>query len=333
MGTIPIDTKKYIIIAYLDDQPPKKIASDLHVSIDDVSAVIEEWKGGYITIFKNETEIAEELKSLARFIKAKNLSLEDLVQGYFYYSIFQDLDKTRVIKLINELKNIPDDKRAEFYSMAERLLNFSKYKNIDFVQIPAALDEMVEKGKSLNIEIKEQDRKLSSLKKEIELLEQERTKIGEDVKKLYDELNFAKNFKENMARLNVSESKLAEFMETIVHSKYNIEYLESLYSAIKNMRLRNMDVDQFLKITDYLEALSQLGLSVSFLKSLKEGLEAQDIDFETYIEESNKYIKSKINYLKEIEDLKKQHKDLENQIRAMRSEIKDYFKKVKPKMK
>ncbi|MGC8497156.1 MAG: hypothetical protein ACP5NL_04060 [Thermoplasmata archaeon] len=333
MDPISIDTKKNIILAYLDDQPPKKIASDLHVNVEDVSAVIEEWKGGYVTIFKNETEIAEELKSLARLIRSKNLSLEDLTLGYFYYTIFQDLDKTMVIKLINELKNIPDDKRTEFYSMAERLLNFSKYKNIDFVQIPAALEEMVEKGKGLNREIKEEEKKLSTFKKEVELQEQERAKIGEEVKKLYEELNFAKNFKENMARLNVSESKLAEFMETIVHSKYNIEYLESLYNAIKNMRLRNMDVDQFLKITDYLEALSKLGFSVSFLKSMKEELEAQGIDFETYIEESNKYMKSKINYLKEIEDLKKQHKDLENQIRAMRSEIKDYFKKVKPKMK
>jgi DNA repair exonuclease SbcCD ATPase subunit len=333
MDPITIDTKKYIILAYLDDQPPKKIASDLHVNLEDVSAVIEEWKGGYITIFKNETEIAEELKSLARLMKSKSLTLEDLTLGYFYYTIFQDLDKTRVIKLINELKNMPEEKRNELYSMSERLLNFSKYKNIDFVQIPAALDEMVEKGKGLNKEIKEKESKLSALKKEIELQEQERAKLGEEVKKLYEELNFAKNFKENMARLNVSESKLAEFMETIVHSKYNIEYLESLYSAIKNMRLRYMDVDQFLKITDYLEALSKLGFSVSFLKSMKEELEAQDIDFETYIEDANKYIKSKMNYLKEIEELKKEHKNLENQIRAMRSEIKDYFKKVKPKMK
>ena len=333
MEFISLDTKKKIILAYLNDQAPKKIASDFNISVEDVSGVINEWTGGYITILKNETEIAEELKELARLIKDKNLSLEELTLGYFYYSIFQDLEKTKVIKLINELKNISEDKRIELYSMAERLLNFSKYKNIDFVQIPIALEEMVEKGKALNKEIKEKESILLNLKKELDKLELEKEKLSNEVKKLYEELNFAKNFRENMIKLNVSESKLTEFMEAIVHSRYNIQYLEAMYSAIKNMRLKNMDIDQFLKLTDYLDSLTNLGLSVSFIKDVKEELEAQDIDFETYINESSKYVKNKINYLKEIEELKKEHKNLENQIRAMRNEIKEYFKKVKPKMK
>lgn len=333
MEYISLDTKKKIIIAYLDDQSPKKIASDFNISVEEVSGVIDEWTRGYITIFKNETEIAEELKELARLIKDKNLSLEELTLGYFYYSIFQDLEKTKVIKLINELKDISEDKRIELYSMAERLLNFSKYKNIDFIQIPIALEEMVEKGKALNKEIKEKESTLLNLKKELDNLELENVNVSNEVKKLYAELNFAKNFRENMTKLNVSESKLTEFMETIVHSRYNIQYLESMYSAIKNMRLKNMDTDQFLKLTDYLDSLTNLGFSVSFLKEMKDELEAQDIDFKTYIDEANKYMKSKINYLKEIEELKKEHKNLENQMRAMRSELKDYFKKVKPKMK
>lgn len=332
MENVSLKNRKKIIIDYLNDVPPEKIASEIRISVDDVKNVLDEWKNGYISVFTNELEISDELKELAKMMKSKDISLEDLLQGYIYSQIFKDLDRDKTLKVIRELSGMNEDKRLEFVNTAEKMLKFSKYKNVNYVDIPDALESMVNRGKEINSELKEKEMLLRKLKGDIEIAEQNIKRLDEEERKLINEIEFSKNIKNYMREFKLDEKRIREFFELLSETGYSLEKWEEIYATIKALKTKNMDVENFMKLSNYLTELMNLGFTTSFLKGLEEELEKQSMNVGQFIDEIEDYIRNKIAYQKEIEELRKEHKALEKEIRSMRSEIKEYFKKIKPKM-
>ncbi len=332
MENLPLKSRKKIIIDYLNDVPPEKIASELKISVEEVKNSIEEWKNGYISIFTNELEISDELKELAKLMKSKEITVEDLIQGYMFNQIFRDLDREKTLKIVRELSAMDENDREEFLRTAEKMIKFSKYKNVNYTDIPDALENMVSRGRELNNELKEKELLLKKLNENIEKLEQRIKNLNDEEKYLSREIEFAKNIREYLNMYRLDEKRVGEFFQLLSETDFSLDRWEEIYNAIKLLKTKNMDVENFTKLSDYLVKLLDLGLSTMFLKNLEEELEKESMSIDDFIDEIEDYIKNKIAYKKEIEELKKEHKNLENQIRSMRSEIKEYFKKIKPKM-
>ncbi|MGC8663592.1 MAG: hypothetical protein ACP5SF_03735 [Thermoplasmata archaeon] len=332
MDNLPLKVKKKIILDYLDDIPIEKTASELKISLDEIKNVLEEWKNGYISIYTGEIEISEELRELARIMKSKELTIEEILKGYFLSQIFKNQDEDKIIKIAREIESLDDVKRKEFLETAEKMLKLSKYKNINYVDIPDALEEMVNKGKELNKEIKEKESILRSLEQNLNTLNINISNLKEQESKLKKEIEFAEKIKNYLTKFKIEEKKIEEFLKFLSETDYSVEKWEEIYKAMDLLKQKNMDVENFTKLSSYLTSLLNMGFTTSFIKVLQSELEEESLDINEFMKEIEDYIKNKITYRKEIDELKKEKKNLENQIRSMRSEIKEYFKKVKPKM-
>ncbi|MDP8011444.1 MAG: hypothetical protein RAK23_01310 [Thermoplasmata archaeon] len=332
MTELTLKAKKKIIVDYLNDVPLEKIAMDLKISLDDIKNVLDEWKNGYISIFMGDSEISEELRELARLMKSKELTVEDLITGYILSQVFKNSNRDKIIKISKEIESMDENKRKEFLETSEKMLKFSKYKNINYVDIPDALESMVNKGKELNKDIKEKENLIKNMEQEIKNLEEKIQEYKQKERELNDKIQFAENLRDYLKKFNIDEKKLNDFLKFISETNYAINRWEEIYKTTELLKQKNLEVENFLKLSNYLISLLDFGLDTGLLKNLKQELENESIDFKEFIEEVNDYVKDKISYKKEIEELKKEHKSLENQIRAMRSEIKEYFKKIKPKM-
>ena len=55
--------------------------------------------------------------------------------------------------LLKQIYSYDNSKRERLINTAEKMIKFSKYEHVDFVDIPDALEKMVEKGKELKNEL------------------------------------------------------------------------------------------------------------------------------------------------------------------------------------
>ncbi len=321
MSEISLKTKNKIIVNFVNGKSVNDISIELKIPIDEINTVIEEWKGGYLNI-ELDKEIPGEIKELAELMRDKELSIQNLIEGYFYYSIFAGMDKNKILMLVKQIYGFDESDREKLLNTAEKMIRFSKYESIDFVDIPEAIEKMVEKGKILNSQLKklndqklEKEEALKSLNMNIE-------ELSSKLQELKNELSLAEYLKTRLSDYNIDESHIRDFLDAMLTAGLDTKNWEELATEIKVIKSKNMSIDQFLKLARYFEELIDHQFTVTMIKELAEKLKVSDIGIEEYLNERYEYTRDKIAYIKSMIELKKEYKAMENRIRDMNTELK-----------
>lgn len=266
-------------------------------------------------------EIAQELKELAFLIRDKEITPHDLVEGYHYYSIFKDKDREKIIGIVNQIYSLDEERMNQFVKTAEKMMNFAKYANIEYVDIPKALDEMVERGKELNRDIKSKEilsleltERLSKIRKELENIEEEK-------KGLEKEIAFSSYLKHELTGGKDDENAIKSAIEGLKHSNYDVGRIKEITSQIALIAKREFTVDQFLKISRYFEELMNLGLTVPTMEKILETVKEDGVTIDEYLNERAMYVRDKLAYLKSLKELMEAHKRAEKQMKQINEEI------------
>jgi SepF-like predicted cell division protein (DUF552 family) len=320
MSEISLKTKNKIIVNFVNGKGVNDISIELKIPIDEVNKTIEEWKSGYLNI-ELDKEIPGEIKELAELMRDKDLSVQSLIEGYFYYSIFTGMDKEKVLSILKQIYGFEESERNKLIKTAEKMIKFSKYENIDYVDIPDALEKMVEKGKILSSQIKELEAHKTENEEILKTLKTNIEELGVKIQEMKTEVELAEYIRTRLSEYNIDNSRIHDFLEAILSAGLDIKNWEELGSEIKELKSRNMSIDQFLKVSRYFEELMDHKFTLAMIKELDEKLKESDIGIEEYLNERYDYVRDKIGYVKRMIELKREHKALENRIRDMNTEI------------
>lgn len=320
MSDITLKTKNKIVVNYINGKNLNDISIELKISIDMIKSVIEEWKNGYLEI-QLDKEITSEIKELAELMREKELTIQNLIEGYYYYSIFSGMEKEKVLIVLKQIYGLEDRERDKLISTAEKMLQFSKYENIDYVDIPDAIEKMVERGKVLNHEIKVKENEITAIQNNLNVLKTEVAGLEEKKGDIEKELEFSNYVNETLSKNNIDEKQVRDFLEALINAGLDVKHWEDIASELKAIKNKNMSIEQFLKVSKYFEELMDQGLTISMIKDLEERLNDSNIEIEEYLNERYEFVKDKIGYFKGIMELRKEQKALENRIRDMRNEI------------
>ncbi|MGC8693927.1 MAG: hypothetical protein ACP5RY_06740 [Thermoplasmata archaeon] len=320
MSEISLKTKNKIIVNFVNGKSVNDISIELKIPIDEVNTVIEEWKGGYLNI-ELDKEIPGEIKELAELMRDKELSIQNLIEGYFYYSIFSGMDKEKILLLLKQVYDYDDGEREKLLNTAEKMIKFSKYENIDFVDIPDAIEKMVEKGKTLNSQLKKLEAQKLEREEVLKTINTSIEELSSKLQEMKNELSLAEYLKSKLSEYNIEESKIRDFLDAMLTVGLDTKNWEELASELKVIKSKNMSIDQFLKVSRYFEGLMEYQFTLTMIKELDEKLKESNIGIEEYLNERYDYVRDKIWYIKSMIELKKEHKALENRIRDMNTEI------------
>ena len=320
MSPVPIKTKNRVIVKFINGRELKDISLEERISLASVEEVIEEWKQGYINMdFGND--VAQELKDLALLIRDKEITPHDLVEGYQYYGIFKDKDKDSIIKIVNEIYSLDETKRESFIKTAEKMMKLAKYNNVDYVEIPKAVDDMVERGKELNREIKSKEIQNLELSERLSKLREELESIGEERKGLAKEIAFANYLRQELPRGGEDEIAIKHAVEGLKLANFDAKRIEEISAQISLIGKRDLSVEQFLKISRYFEELMNLGLSVPTMEKILSNVKEDGVTVDEYLNERAVYVRDKLAYMKSLKDLIEAHKRAEKQIKQINEEI------------
>jgi hypothetical protein len=320
MSPVPIKTKNRVIVKFINGRELKDISLEERISLASVEEVIEEWKQGYINMdFGND--VAQELKDLALLIRDKEITPHDLVEGYQYYGIFKDKDKDSIIKIVNEIYSLDETKRESFIKTAEKMMKLAKYNNVDYVEIPKAVDDMVERGKELNREIKSKEIQNLELSERLSKLREEMENIGEERKGLAKEIAFANYLRQELPRGAEDEIAIKHAVEGLKLANFDAKRIEEISAQISLIGKRDLSVEQFLKISRYFEELMNLGLSVPTMEKILSNVKEDGVTVDEYLNERAVYVRDKLAYMKSLKDLIEAHKRAEKQIKQINEEI------------
>ena len=323
---IGLKLKANIIKEYLQGSSLNDLSIKYNIDIESLKKIINEWIHGYFKVYEDDYY----LRQITSLMMEKDITIEDLVQGYYYFKLFNDMEKEDVVRFIISLKKLDEEKRRSLIENSLKMLKLNKYSGIDYSEIPSALDRMVARGRELKATI-------DSYEKEIAEMENKKREIDNELRDLEKEFEKRKRemdillFMEKSLELKYDEIK--NFLSEAKNINFSSRDLMEVSNALKALRERGMGIEQFIRSVDYLDKLMEMGFSISLIKDLEQDLEGRGVNIQKYLREIDDVIEDKMAYEKKVEDLKKEAKSLENQIRSMRNEIKEYFKKVKPKMK
>jgi hypothetical protein len=320
MNAIPIKTKNRVIVKFINGRKLEDISLEERISLSSVEEVIAEWKQGYVSIDLGN-EIAQEMKDLALMLRDKEITVQDLIEGYYYYNIFKGKERDGVIEIVNEIYSMDSEKRQQFIRTVEKMMNLSRYRNIEYAEIPKAIEDMVERGRELNRELKSKEiqnlevaERLTRLKKEIEELEEEKKNFSK-------EIAFSKYLALELPRGVEDENALKNVIESIKYTGFDAKKIQEVADEIVLIKRRDMGIDQFLKVSKYFEELMQLGLTVPMVEKLLDNVKGYGMDIDEYLNERSQYVRDKIAYTKSLKELIETHKKAEKQIRALNEEI------------
>ncbi|MCL4333792.1 MAG: hypothetical protein M1290_05705 [Candidatus Thermoplasmatota archaeon] len=320
MSSVPIKTKNRVIVKFVNGSKLEDISLEERISLNSVEEILEEWKQGYINMDLGN-DIAQELKELAFLIRDKEITPHDLVEGYQYYGIFKDKEREKVIGIVNQIYSMDDVKRSQFIKTAEKMISFAKYANVEYVDIPKALDDMVEKGKELNREIKSKEIMNLELSERISRIRRELENMEEEKKGLERELAFSAYLKRELKVAEEDENAIKNAIEGLKHSNYDVEKIKEVSSQIAQIAKRELSVDQFLKISRYFEELMNLGLTVPTMEKILETVKEDGVTIDEYLNERAMYVRDKLAYLKSLKELMEAHKRAEKQMKQINEEI------------
>lgn len=323
---IDLKSKAEIVTAYLNGKDIVDISGIFDLGRETVEKIIKEWISGYFKVHDDDYYF----RQIASLLMENDITIKDLVQGYYYHKIFSGMEKEIVIRFIISLNRLDNETRRSLIDNSEKMMKIKKYTGIDYSEIPSALEGMVNRGKELKKEIE-------AYQREIEELHKERDNLNEEIKAMENEFRKRSRdleilfFMEKTLELNHNEIK--EFLREIDGQRYSRRDLMEITRALKILRERGMGMEQFIKLVDYLEGIMKMGFTVSMLRDFEKNLEEKGIRPEKYLRELQDTLEEKVKYEEKLDELRKEAKYLENQIRSMRNEVKEYIRKVKPRMK
>ncbi|MFG1446082.1 MAG: hypothetical protein AAE975_02790 [Thermoplasmatales archaeon] len=320
MSSVPLKTKNRVIVKFVNGRKLEDISLEERISLSSVEEVIEEWKQGYINMDLGN-DIAQELKELAFLIRDKEITPHDIVEGYQYYEIFKDKDRDKIIRIVNEIYSLGDVNGSKFVKTAEKMMNLSKYGNIEYVDIPKALDDMVERGKELNREIKSKEIQSLELTERLGRLRKELEEVEEKKKSLEREIAFSSYLKQELSGGAEDENAIRNTIEGLKHSNFDVKKIVEISSQIALIQRRDMTVDQFLKVSRYFEELMNLGLSVPTMEKILDNVKEDGVTIDEYLNERAAYVRDKLAYLKSLKELMEAHKRAEKQMKQINEEI------------
>ena len=320
MSSVPLKTKNRVIVKFVNGRKLEDISLEERISLSSVEEVIEEWKQGYINMDLGN-DIAQELKELAFLIRDKDITPHDIVEGYQYYEIFKDKDREKIIRIVNEIYSLGDEMGSKFVKTAEKMMNLSKYGNIEYVDIPKALDDMVERGKELNREIKSKEIQSLELTERLGRLRRELEEVEDKKKSLEKEIVFSSYLKQELSGGEEDENAIRNTIEGLKHSNFEVKKIVEISSQIAIIKRRDMTVDQFLKVSRYFEELMNLGLSVPTMEKILDNVKEDGVTIDEYLNERAAYVRDKLAYLKSLKELMEAHKRAEKQMRQINEEI------------
>ena len=320
MSSVPLKTKNRVIVKFVNGRKLEDISLEERISLSSVEEVIEEWKQGYINMDLGN-DIAQELKELAFLIRDKEITPHDIVEGYQYYEIFKDKDRDKIIRIVNEIYSLGDENGSKFVKTAEKMMNLSKYGNIEYVDIPKALDDMVERGKELNREIKSKEIQSLELTERLGRLRRELEEVEDKKKSLEKEIVFSSYLKQELSGGEEDENAIRNTIEGLKHSNFEVKKIVEISSQIAIIKRRDMTVDQFLKVSRYFEELMNLGLSVPTMEKILDNVKEDGVTIDEYLNERAAYVRDKLAYLKSLKELMEAHKRAEKQMKQINEEI------------
>ena len=320
MISVPLKTKNRVIVKFVNGRKLEDISLEERISLSSVEEVIEEWKQGYINMDLGN-DIAQELKELAFLIRDKDITPHDIVEGYQYYEIFKDKDREKIIRIVNEIYSLGDEMGSKFVKTAEKMMNLSKYGNIEYVDIPKALDDMVERGKELNREIKSKEIQSLELTERLGRLRRELEEVEDKKKSLEKEIVFSSYLKQELSGGEEDENAIRNTIEGLKHSNFEVKKIVEISSQIALIKRRDMTVDQFLKVSRYFEELMNLGLSVPTMEKILDNVKEDGVTIDEYLNERAAYVRDKLAYLKSLKELMEAHKRAEKQMKQINEEI------------
>ncbi|MCL4449755.1 MAG: hypothetical protein M1386_00340 [Candidatus Thermoplasmatota archaeon] len=320
MSSVPLKTKNRVIVKFVNGRKLEDISLEERISLSSVEEVIEEWKQGYINMDLGN-DIAQELKELAFLIRDKDITPHDIVEGYQYYEIFKDKDREKIIRIVNEIYSLGDEMGSKFVKTAEKMMNLSKYGNIEYVDIPKALDDMVERGKELNREIKSKEIQSLELTERLGRLRRELEEVEDKKKSLEKEIVFSSYLKQELSGGEEDENAIRNTIEGLKHSNFEVKKIVEISSQIALIKRRDMTVDQFLKVSRYFEELMNLGLSVPTMEKILDNVKEDGVTIDEYLNERAAYVRDKLAYLKSLKELMEAHKRAEKQMKQINEEI------------
>ena len=320
MSSVPIKTQNRVIVKFINGRKLEDISLEEKISLSTVEEVIEEWRQGYINMDLGN-EIAKELKELAFLIRDKEITPHDLVEGYQYYGIFKDKDREKIIGIVNKIYSMSEEKREQFMKTAEKMMKLAKYDNIDYVEIPKAIEEMVERGKELNREIKSKEIQNLELSERLSKVRNELESIEEQNKNFSRQLAFSNYLKRELPRESEDENAIKNVIEGLKHSNYDVAKIQEISAQIALIGKRDLSIDQFLKISRYFEELMNLGLTVPTMEKILDTVKEDGVTIDEYLNERTAYVRDKLAYLKSLKELMDAHKRAEKQMKQINEEI------------
>jgi len=317
MSEIPLKTKTRIIIDFVKGMRAEDISFNERIPLDSVNRTIREWEEGYLNV-NIGNDIPSEIKEIAALMRDKNLTVQDILEGYSFYEIFRDKEREKVMRIVDEIYGLNDSERRKFMDTAMRIISYRKYDNIDFTEIPKALEDMVYRGKELNREIRSRELHLLDLKKQIGDIERQLSEMNKERDELTKEISMLKFLRENVGG---DDESIRNAVEGLKHSGFSAESIREISEYIVAIKGRGMNIEQFLRITKYFDELMKLGLSVQMMEDLLERVKESGMDIDDYLNERYAYVRDKSAYVKSVKELVDVHKKLEKDIKLMEEEI------------
>ncbi len=317
MIDIPIKTRTRIIVDFVKGMKAEDISFSERVPLDSVLNTIKEWEEGYLNV-NIGNDIPPEIRDLAAMMRDKNLSVQDILEGYSFYEIFRDKEREKVIRIVDEIYGLSDTERKKFIDTALRIISYKKYDNIDFTEIPRALEDMVYRGKELNREIKSREIRLLELQKEIEDIKGSIERMRSENDALKRENDLSRYLRE---RTSGNEESIKKTVDALLHAGFSPDAIKEVSLHIDSIKGRGLTVEQFLKISKYFEELMALGLKVQTMEDLLYRVKESGMDIEEYLNERYAYVKDKKAYINSVKELVETHKKLEKDLRLIEEEI------------
>ncbi len=317
MNDLPLKTKVKIITDFVKGTKVEDISFNERISMDLVIRTIKDWEGGFLDVNLGN-DIPPEIKEIASMMRDHTLTVQDVLEGYTFYEIFKDKDKEKVIRIVEEIYGLNEKEREKFIETALKIISYKKYDNIEFTEIPKALEDMVYRGKELNKDIKSKEINILELKNQIENARSNLSKLEQEKENLAKELELSSYIKE---RIDGNEENVKKVIDLISYSGFNADKIKEISNEIASIKNRGLSVDQFLKISRYFEELMNLGLKVQMMEDLLYRLKDSGMDIDDYLNERFQYVKDKKAYLNSLKELMETHKKLEKDLRLLEEEI------------
>jgi flagellar motility protein MotE (MotC chaperone) len=320
MSSISLKTKNRVIVKFINGSEPSDISVEEGISLNSVEEVIGDWRKGYLTGSKIE-DIGQELNELVQMLKEKELTVHDLLDGFHYYSIFKGKEKERVLAIVNEIYSMDQNERDQFTKTVEKMMNFSRYRGIDYVDIPIAIEEMVEKGKEIRKELQDSEKKEKELKEILESLKTEIEEMEGVKEELAKQINLSNYLNEELSRTDSDGKAVKTVIQAIKQAGFSGDKLVDVSNEIIRLKSEGMSVDQFLKLSKYFEELNNLGLTIPMIRELEGNLKEYGMDIYRYLNERASYVRDKTAYIRSVKDLADTQKKAEKQIAELDREI------------